>query len=127
MAATKRANPTRTRTPRNNGVALRSAPIVLSTKDDDDPFAEREPLFELDGVVYTVPVTVPASYTVRYLDIWAEHGIGIAVIYALKTALGKEGYAALTEYTKLTQTHLDQVIAAVRVKFDGTDPKLRRS
>lgn len=127
MATTKRANPARTRVPRTNGVAPSTTPLVLSSKDDDDPFTEREPLFDLDGTVYTIPVKVPASYTIRYLDIWAEQGIGIAVIYALKTALGEEGYAALTGYTKLTQAQLDQVITAIRSKFDGTDPKSKRS
>jgi hypothetical protein len=126
MATTKRANPARARVSRINGAAP-SAPLVLSSKDDADPFTEREPLFELDGTVYTVPVKVPASYTIRYLDLWAERGIGVAVIYALKTALGEQGYAALTAYTKLTQAQLDQVITAVRGKFDGTDPKSRRS
>lgn len=119
MAATKRANPTRTRTPRNIG---KPVPLVLRSSDEEPPVA-REPLFSVDGKTYDIPVKVSVSQGLQYLTILMERGVGTAVIWALKTALGDEGYAALTGFKALKQEHLDLVVKVVRSKFDGSDPK----
>lgn len=122
MPTPKRANPRRVT--RSKVATTKVVPVVLSS-DDEDQFAEREPLFSIDGTEYTIPVRVSPTHTLRYLDIWSQAGVGIALIYALKDSLGADGYRVLTECA-LTQEHLDLIVSIVRGKYDGTGPKASR-
>lgn len=121
-ATTRRANPRRTTSAsRPKAATEKSAPIVLDSREDDDPFAEREPLFEIDGITYTIPVVVPASYGLRYLELAVTQGSVTAMVYGMRTALGDDGYLALTSYPKLKPEHLTAISAAIRSKFDGSN------
>ena len=101
------------------------APIEL-TDDMPDEFSEREPLFSLHGVVYDIPIRVPVADTLVYAEVFMERGIDAAIIWAMKHALGDTGYTALKGHRALTSDQLNQIVAVVRGKFDGSDPKGRR-
>lgn len=127
MATTTRK--TTTRRPRAAGTTAngKPAPIVLDD-DDEDPFAEREPLFSLGGKVYTIPVVVPVVDVLHYGDLWMEQGVTAALMFALRSTLGEDGYRALLGHRKLKQSHMDAIFKVVQGKFDGSeDPKGRRS
>ena len=57
--------------------------------------AEREFLFSVDGKEYTIPVSCPAVQGLEYSRLMVEAGVDAAVVYALRTVLGADGYAAL--------------------------------
>lgn len=104
--------------------------LHLSSKAPD-PFDEREPLFTLDGKTYTIPVQVSASASLHYLSLWLNSPLPTneAIIWAMRYALGDEGYEVLDSYRQLKPEFLQHVIDIVRAKFDGTvkDPKAKRS
>ena len=103
------------------------APIEL-TDEPTDEFDEREPLFSLRGTVYTVPVKAPVADTLLYSEVFVEHGIDAAILWAMKRTLGEAGYRALVQHRSLTEQQLADIIAVVRSKFDGSKgPKGRPS
>lgn len=103
--------------------------VLHLTTPEDDPFAEREVLFTIDGTEYTVPRQVPAGAALQYIELGGSFAADQAILFALRYALGDEGYEALRGYKALTNEHLAKVIAAVRAKFDGAlvAPKAPRS
>ena len=66
--------------------------MSFSTKAVD---AEREELFTVDGVSYTIAKTVPASAGLEYIRIAAEVNTDAGIVYAMRTALGTDGFNAL--------------------------------
>ena len=90
-------------------------PMRLFTSDDDEP-VEREPLFYIDDVAYTIPVRVGMDVAIEYLHRAAAVGGGgegeaLAADYLLTEMLGEEGYRALRTYKKLTAAQFAHVIA----------------
>jgi len=58
--------------------------------------ADREPLFSIDGVEYTVPKQVPMAWSMKTLDLATTQGDAVALDYAVSAMLGPDGYEALT-------------------------------
>lgn len=98
-------------------VPMQLAPIQLSQNGDES--SEREPLFAIGDKVYTIPVEVPVGDVLTYITLAVEEGDVAALVFAMRSALGDEGYAALCAHKALKQKELGQVMAACRAKFDG--------
>jgi hypothetical protein len=84
--------------------------LVLSTKKDAAPERRKVPLFELDGVTYTVDNPQPPNVGLRYLHKLNHDGPQVAYAFMLEAMLGPAGYAALMGFDKLKPEHLDRLI-----------------
>jgi len=83
---------------------------------DDD----REPLFKLGGVLYTIPKQVPPGVSLEYLRLAGIAGEQTALIYAMQRLISAGGYQALVQDSTLTAQELGQVTAVVIAKvIDG--------
>lgn len=91
--------------------------IVLDSKPGGNE--EREPLFSIDGVEYTVPKTVSAGLALKYFRSARLYGVDMAVAEVLESVLGSAGYDALTNYEDLTQDDLAAVVEVVTKKMIG--------
>lgn len=100
---------------------------VLQLRTDEVPseFAEREPLFYLDDVEYTVPVKFPASVALEYMYLFRTQGFQDAYEFALAEGLGEDGYRALRKYKGLTPEQVGSVFKVIKAKIDesASDPK----
>jgi hypothetical protein len=76
--------------------------LRLSTKTTTE-FFEREPLFEIDGVAYTIPVKFPATTVLAYNDVLLDGGASMAEAWLLKHALRENGFRALLSYPMTTE------------------------
>lgn len=128
------ANPRRTTKPRTSRTAGRpvlSNVITLSTEDERDQFTERQPLFELDGVVYEARTEFSASETWQYARKVRTEGLDAGVEFAMELALGKEGADAFFNYPYLTREKagliLDQVVNRISGPTKVLDPKGKMS
>lgn len=101
-----------------------AAPFELTSAKGKDEFDEREPLFSLNGTIYTVLVRVPTGVALEYLFTLANSE-GEAIAFALDYALGAVSRRALMTHKGLTQEQLRKIVDVVRAKFDGAlkDPK----
>lgn len=93
--------------------------VLHLTTPENGPFDEREVLFTIDGTEYTVMKRVPAGAALQYIGLGGVQGADVAIIFALRYALGDTGYNALCAYKALTNEQLATVTNAVRAKFDG--------
>lgn len=80
-----------------------------STAVADSP---RETLFSVDGKDYSIPSTLPASRGLEYLRRSVEVSPDAALVYALRTALGADGFAALESATDISSEDLQTVMNA---------------
>lgn len=76
---------------------------------DDD----REPLFKLGGVVYTIPKQVPPGVSLEYLRLAGIAGEQTAVIWAMQRLISAGGYQALVNDTTLLPAELGKVTSAI--------------
>ncbi|MCW0214366.1 MAG: hypothetical protein OJJ54_13485 [Pseudonocardia sp.] len=91
--------------------------IVLDSKPGGNE--EREPLFSIDGVEYTVPKTVSVGLALKYFKSARLYGVDMAIADVLETVLGSAGYDGLTNYEGLTPEDLAAVIDVVTKKMLG--------
>lgn len=89
---------------------------------------ERETLFYVDGVGYTIPKTFAPNAALGYAHMVRTQGTSAGVDWAMERALGTVGYAVLREQDDLTQTQLDNMIALIIARIEGLpDPKPKSS
>lgn len=86
--------------------------LVLTTQKDR-PEPEREVLFSIDDVDYTIPVRFSANVALQFARTTLLRGPEIAVSWALETALGERGHAALMAYDDLEPEHLEIIVTTI--------------
>lgn len=91
-------------------------PIRIDTSVDVEE-EEREPLFYIDGDEYTIPKTVPADFTVRYMNNVQKHGSEFAVAQAMADLLGHEAMDALSDCPQMTDEHLRGIMKIISRKM----------
>ena len=64
------------------------------TKEAKPETVDREVLFVIDGVPYTIPVRFRPLEMARYAHMVSQDGADAAAMWALQTALGETGYLA---------------------------------
>lgn len=75
--------------------------------------ADREPLFSVGGVEYTIPKQVPAAWSMQAFDIAITQGEKAALAWSVAMMLGDDGYAALKNCATLTREDLAVVFKAI--------------
>lgn len=68
--------------------------LSFTTPKEATP-VQREPLFALDGVTYTIPTRFTPSEMLMYAHATRHYGPDQAVSWALEIALGADGYTTL--------------------------------
>lgn len=94
--------------------------LALDRQENVDRLAEREPLFSVDGVEYTIPKVVPASWTIQATNLAMTQGEAVALTYALLKMLGDDGFKALQDCETLTQEDLTLVTKIIADKVVPT-------
>lgn len=112
--------------------AAPAAPEVLRFTSTTGEVEQREPLFYIDDVEYTIPVDPSPTIGLEALHILSANGGGViaqamADDYVMTEMLGEDGYAALRGCKTVTSGELAQVIRIVSQKALGAleDPKNR--
>src|SRR5690349_2391474 len=114
MAATVKASKTAARRPARRdatpppGPAAGPRVLRLTTKQADP--VEREPIFYIDDVEYTIPVRMRTNEALECLHVFRTRGDEVATDFLLEKLLGADGYRALREYDGLEPEHLQQII-----------------
>lgn len=67
-------------------------------------------LFAIDGERYTLTVPVAAGFTLKAMDLMAEQGETVAMMWLLRELIGQEGYDALKDHPDVTQEHLAGIL-----------------
>jgi hypothetical protein len=89
---------------------------------------ERETLFYVAGVGYTIPKSFGPSAALGYAHTQRTQGGNAAVDWAMERALGTVGYAVLREQDDLTEVQLDNMVSLIIARIEGLpDPKPKRS
>jgi hypothetical protein len=118
--------PPKPRTPRARKTA-ESSVLRLDRKENVDAIQalidDREPLFSVGGVEYTIPKKAPAAWTIRTTTLAVETGDAQAVEYALQKMLGEDGYKALAECDTLTTTDFEVIRDVILKRVFPQAPK----
>jgi len=80
---------------------------------------EREPLFSIDGVEYTIPVSIPTNVGLRAMRKVAELGEIAGTQWLLVYLLGQDAWDALEGCADLTRADLTAIQEVVRTKAFG--------
>lgn len=89
---------------------------------------ERETLFYVGGIGYTIPKSFGPAAALGYAHVQRTQGGNAAVDWAMEKALGSIGYAVLREQDDLTETQLDNMITLIIARIEGLpDPKPKGS
>jgi hypothetical protein len=86
---------------------------------DESSDTDRDDLFEVDGVMYSIPREVPPNEGVKYLTDLRAGAHDIALSRLLDRLIGKEGVNALTNCKAMTKDDLKQLLGAVSAKVGG--------
>lgn len=83
--------------------------------------ADREPLFTVDGITYTIPKVCPPSWSLMAWTIANTEGASAALSYATKKVLGPDAMTAMISCPTLTKEDTKTVLQVVmdRVLPDG--------
>lgn len=92
---------------------------LINLDNSGEDFSAREPLFTTGGQTYTIPVRVSAGSALIWLEIATVNGDTAAMLWALRFALGDDGYTALRVHPNLSDDHYKVIVDAVRSKFLG--------
>ncbi|PKV95924.1 hypothetical protein ATK30_6857 [Amycolatopsis echigonensis] len=84
---------------------------------------DREPLFSVGGVEYTIPKKAPAAWTIQATKLALEVSDSHAIEYALKKMLGDDGYQALAACETLTAADFDVIRDAIVKRVVPPGPK----
>ncbi len=87
------------------------------------PKEARMPLFELDGVVFSVLQNPGPALGLRYLNICRQQGVEAGTAFILEEMLGTEAYEALMNYEELTHEQYDWVMDQVVKRAIGPKEK----
>lgn len=118
-ASAPRKTTARKPAPRKRTVAKAPADLGLVLDDDDARaetdklIADREPLFTIGGVTYTIPKQVPPSWSVKAFTIAATQGESAAISYAAEKLLTAEAWDALRECETVTPAAWQTVFKAL--------------
>lgn len=89
---------------------------------------DRETLFYVDGIGYTIPKSFGPNAALGYAHIARTLGQNAAIDWAMEKALGTVGYAVLRDQDDLTQDQLDNMITLIIARIEGLpDPKPKSS
>ncbi|MEV6908020.1 hypothetical protein [Amycolatopsis sp. NPDC051071] len=113
--------------PRKRPVAKPKANLGIVLDDDSAKaetealVAEREPLFTVGGVTYTIPKCVPPSWSMKAYRIAIEQGDSAALAFAVDKLLTEEAWEALRECETVTPTAWEKVLNILvdRILPDG--------
>lgn len=83
------------------------------------PSKEREPLFEIDGVEYTIPKTVGGEIGLIATRIAAEEGELRGQMYAIEQTIGMEAYNALCAVEGLPKKTVAAILEICRERVFG--------
>lgn len=81
---------------------------------------DREPLFSIDGVEYTMPREVSASLTLEAMERFETLGEIRATRWLMVELLGQEGYDALRRCKEVTVRQFLQIQEVLRDRALGT-------
>lgn len=117
---TARKTSTRKTTARKAPPGSDVAPAGLLVLDDEESQAEidaiiadREPLFQVGGVTYSIPKKVPPSWTMTAVSLAMERGESVALMFGLENMLGEDGWLALRTCKTLTEEKMAKVIRVI--------------
>lgn len=74
---------------------------------------DREPLFRLGGVVYTIPAVCSPGISLEYLRLTGIAGETTAMIYAMQKLISGSGYQALVADQTLTAEELAPIMVKI--------------
>jgi hypothetical protein len=96
---------------------------IKSTGQEKDAWKkDREPLFSIDGVEYTIPKAVPTNVGLKAMDHLARVSEPEGVRYIMILMLEKEGWDALQGADGLEEADLRTIQEIIRKKvFGDTD------
>jgi hypothetical protein len=93
---------------------------IKSTGQAKDWRADREPLFSIDGVEFTVPRQVPTNVGLKAMRRVAELGEAAGTQWLMVFILGQDGWDALEKCDDLTRGDLEAIQTVVREKVFGS-------
>ncbi|HET9384507.1 MAG TPA: hypothetical protein VFO67_05120 [Gemmatimonadales bacterium] len=112
--------------PGNVAPAVSEIPPELQFSSTPLPeYAEREPLFSIDGKVYSMPKKIPAGVALRALEEVAARGeiAGAAVLF--KEVVGPDAYEALRDCKGIDEDGFAAILRIVQDKAMGQLDKLK--
>jgi len=92
---------------------------LIEITTTDAPPVEREDLFSIDGVVYTIPKDMPGTLALTLLDTARKQGESVAISWLLEEVLGENAYGALLACKTVTRTQMSAVVTVIREKVMG--------
>lgn len=93
---------------------------IKSTGQEKDAWkADREPLFTIDDVEYTVPKKVPANVGLKAVDTVARLGEADGTRWLMVLMLGEDGWKALMDCDGLEASDLQAIQEVLRAKVFG--------
>jgi hypothetical protein len=90
-------------------------PVKISTAEVVDE--EREPLFYIDEVEYTIPKLIRPNITIRYLQNTLDEGHEYALAAAMREVLGEDAMEALAESDSVGEEQMRQIMDIVEGKL----------
>lgn len=93
---------------------------MIEIKTNPAAVDEREPLFSLDGVEYTVPKLIGGEVSLQALERFRSEPELAVIAWMMETVIGKDAWKALRNAKGLDPKDLAAVIEAVREKVMGT-------
>lgn len=91
----------------------------IDTQHTTKPEPAREPLFEIDGTVYTIPVELGGEIGLRATRIMRDQGEVAAELYVIDHTIGKEAFDALAAVDGLPKKVLSGIMQICREKVFG--------
>lgn len=82
----------------------------------DAPILDREPLFYIDDVEFTVPKEVPPNVTVGYIRDMRNGNTEQAMAKVFDALLGQEGLDALADCDALESDQLKEIMRVIELK-----------
>lgn len=81
---------------------------------------EREPLFSIDGVEYTIPVRLGGEIGLRATRLMQEQGEVAATLYVIEQTIGMDAYDALSKVDGLPPKTLAGILQVCRERVFGS-------
>jgi hypothetical protein len=102
---------------------------MLELTAKPDPTAqqpEREELFSIDGTAYTIPKTIRPLSMARYTHRVDTMGSDSAALWALRDALGDEGYFAFLDLPpeRVSRDQLATIMSVVTGRYIGMETEV---
>jgi hypothetical protein len=87
--------------------------VLVLTTEESAPEPDREVLFSIDGVDYTIPKTFGPNLALQFVRLSMLRGADIAMSWAMEQALGQDGHAALMAFDQLTRGDLQTITKVI--------------